>query len=272
MQDPYFKGKVAIITGSSMGIGKATALELAEKGAKVVLNGRNEERLQRARDFILSKGYETLGVAGDVSSFEDCQRLIDATIRHFGKIDILINNAGKASRGYFADLNPSVFRQMMEINFLGCVYPTQCALPYLKETKGSIIFISSVAGIRGLPETSMYCASKMALTSIAESLKVELAHTGIHVGIVYVGITKNDPGKTVINADGSLLLLKNRNTNQAQTPGQVAKSVVNHVRKRKFRKILTLLGKLNWVANMLIPRLVDIFLVKSLERIKRMNQ
>lgn len=272
MQDPYFIGKVAIITGSSMGIGKATALKLAEKGAKVVLNGRNEERLHKARDFILSKGYEAIEVVGDVSSYEDCQKLIDETLRHFGKIDILINNAGKSSRGYFGDLSPSVFREMMEINFLGSVYPTQCALPYLKITKGNIIFISSVAGIRGLPETSMYCASKMALTSIAESLKVELHHTGIHVGIVYVGITQNEPGKTVIKADGSLLEIKERDSTHAQTPQQVAHAVVNHIRKRSFKKVLTLLGKLNWIANVFFPRVVDKVLVKSLERIKKMNQ
>lgn len=273
MQDPFFKGKVAIITGSSMGIGKATALALAEKGAKIVLNGRNEERLQHTTDLLLSKGYEAIGVAGNVSSYEDCQRLIHEAIRHFGKIDILINNAGKSSRGYFDELNYAVIREMMEINFLGAVYPTQCALPYLRITKGSIVFISSVAGIRGLPETSMYCASKMALTSIAESLKVELHETGIHVGIVYVGITQNDPGKTVIGADGTLLEIKERDAAiHTQTPQQVAKAIVDHVRKRRFKKILSILGKLNWLANRLFPRIVDKILAKSLEKIKRMNQ
>lgn len=272
MKDNFFNGKVAVITGSSMGIGKATALDLAGRGAKVVLNGRNEERLQNTKKLLLDKGYEAIAVQGDVSSYEDCQRLIDETVRQFGKIDILINNAGKSSRGYFEALDPVVFREMMEINFLGCVYPTKAALPYLKQTKGSIIFISSVAGIRGLPETSIYCASKMSLTSIAESLKVELAHVGIHVGIIYVGITKNDPGKTVINADGSQLVLKNRDEASAQTPQQVAQSILKHVRKRRFKKILSLLGKFNFISNILIPRVVDKVLVRSLERIKKMNQ
>ncbi len=268
---PYFKDKVAIITGSSMGIGKATALALARQGAKVVLNGRDVKRLENAKQFLQSQGFEVIAVSGDVRSYKDCQTLINETIRQFGKIDILINNAGKSSRGYFESLSPVVLREMMEINFLGCLYPTQCALPYLEITKGSVVFISSVAGIRGLPETSIYCASKMALTSMAESLKVELASKGIHVGIVYVGITKNDPGKTVIDADGSLLELKNRQGNHAQKPEQVAEVIVNHVRKRKFKKILTPLGKLNWIANIVFPRVVDKFLERSLERIRKMN-
>lgn len=272
MQDPFFKDKVAVITGSSMGIGKATAMELARNGTKVVLNGRNKERLEKAKNELLSKGYEVIAVQGDVSAFEDCQKLIKEAVSQFGRIDILINNAGKSSRGYFEVLDPVVFREMMEINFLGCVYPAKAALPYLKESRGSIIFISSVAGIRGLPETSIYCASKMALTSIAESLKVELAHTGIHIGIIYVGITRNDPGKTVINADGTLKVLKGREADHAWTPQQVAESILIHVRKRKFKKVLTPLGKLNRIANMLFPRIVDRILVKSLDKIRTMNQ
>lgn len=272
MRDQFFTGKVAIITGSSMGIGKATAIELAERGARLVLNGRNKERLAQTEALLLEKGYEVISIAGDVRVAEDCRLLIEGAIKHFGSIDILINNAGKSSRGYFIEQDPAVFKEMMEINFLGCLYPTKFALPYLKKTKGSIIFISSVAGIRGLPETSLYCASKMALTSMAESLRVELHEFGIHVGIVYVGITRNDPGKTVIAPDGSLLELKERAGERTQTPQQVARSIVKHVRKRKFKKVLTGLGKLNRFANLLFPRLVDRVLIKSMARIRKMNE
>ncbi len=272
MKRRFFQDKVAIVTGSSMGIGKATALALAEKGAKVVINGRNAVRLQATYQELLNKGYAVAAVGGDVSVYEDCQKIVREAVDHFGKIDILINNAGKSSRGYVEELSPEVFREMMEINFLGCVYPTQCALPYLKASRGSLVFISSVAGIRGLPETSAYCASKMALTSLSESLKVELHSAGVHVGIVYVGITKNDPGKTVIHADGSLRILEGRDQAQAQTPGQVAQAVLKHVRKRKFKKVLSRLGKINRITNLLFPRLVDRVLVKSLTKIRKMNR
>ncbi len=272
MQNRFFAGKVAIITGSSMGIGKATAFELAAKGARIVLNGRNRERLAETEASLLAQGYEAISIAGDMRSIDDCHRLIEGTVARFGRIDILINNAGKSSRGYFMEQDPAVFKEMMEINFLGCLYPTKLALPYLEQSKGSIIFISSVAGIRGLPETSLYCASKMALTSMAESLRVELHTLGIHVGIVYVGITHNEPGKTVIAPDGSLLELKDREGRKAQSPQQVARAIVAHVRKRKFKQVLTGLGKLNRLANFLFPRLVDKILVQSMEKIRRMNQ
>lgn len=265
------QGKVAIITGSSMGIGKATARLLAESGAKVVINGRTESRLLEVRDELSVNGYEIFAVVADISTIDGAKLLIDQTIKHFGKIDILINNAGMSSRGYFDELAPEVLEQMVQINFLGCMYPTKAALPFLTESQGSIVFVSSVAGIRGLPETSIYCASKMALTSMAESLKVELSDRNIHVGIIYVGITENDPGKKVIDKDGSYLLLKDRSQRNTQTPDEVARSIVRLVERRKFKKILTLLGKLNAVANVLFPRLVDQILIRSKEKIRKLN-
>jgi meso-butanediol dehydrogenase/(S,S)-butanediol dehydrogenase/diacetyl reductase len=272
MKQQDFQGKVAVITGSSMGIGKATADLLGSLGARLVLNGRNPERLQKTRDMLLAKGYAVLAVQGDVSKAEDCERLIVETVRHYGRLDILVNNAGMSSRGYFEELDPRVFKDMMDINFLGCVYPTRFALPYLKESRGSVVFISSVAGIRGLPETSLYCASKMALTSIAESLKVELAEYHIHVGIIYVGITRNEAGKQVIGKDGVPIPLQSRDQRKADSPEKVAQAIVRTIRKRQFKKILSGLGKLNYVANLLFPRLVDKVLVRAKEKIRKMNE
>ncbi len=255
-----------------MGIGKATARRLGSMGAKLVLNSRTLSRLEETASQLRQEGFEVLAVQGDVSKVADCQQLIEKTIEAFGQLDILVNNAGMSSRGYFEELDPVVFQDMMDINFLGCVYPTKFALPYLKESKGSVVFISSVAGIRGLPETIMYCASKMALTSFAESLKVELAEYKIHVGIIYVGITRNEEGKKVIGKDGKPLLLKSRENRKAQEPDAVARAIVNNIRRRKFKSILTTLGKLNYLANILFPRVVDRMLVKAKDRIRKMNE
>ena len=265
------RGKVAIITGSSMGIGKATAEVLAERGAKVVINGRTESRLLSTREELTNLGHEVLAVTADISTTEGAKKLIDQTIRKFGRIDILVNNAGMSSRGYFDELAPEVFEEIMQINFLGCMYPTRFAEPHIANARGSIVFISSVAGIRGLPETSIYCASKMALTSMAESLRVELSEKQIHVGIVYVGITENDPGKKVINKDGTYLLLKDRTQRKTQSPQQVALAIVKMIEKRQFKKILTFLGKMNALANVLFPRLVDRILIRSKEKIRKLN-
>ncbi len=265
------RGKVAVITGSSMGIGKSTAELLAEKGAKLVINGRTESRLLETKKAFTDQGYEVLAVTADISTIQGAEKLINQTVAEFGRIDILVNNAGMSSRGYFDELAPEVFEEIMRINFLGCMYPTKFAEPYLAASQGSIVFISSVAGIRGLPETSIYCASKMALTAMAESLKVELSEKKIHVGIIYVGITKNDPGKKVINKDGTYLLLKDRGQRKTQTPEQVAAAIVQLIEKRKFKKVLSFLGKMNALANVLFPRLVDRILIRSKEKIRKLN-
>lgn len=272
MKKKFFQNKVVIITGSSSGIGKATALAIGQQGGKVVINGRNTEKLQRAEDFLKEAFSEVTAVPADIATVEGAKQLIDVAVEKYGKIDILINNAGMSSRGYFDTLAPQAMEDMFHINVLGCLYPTRMAVEHLKKTQGSVVFVSSVAGIRGLPETSLYCASKMALTSVAESLRVELWETGIHVGIVYVGITKNDPGKQVIAPDGSLITLKQRDQRKSQSPEEVANSVTNLIRKRKFKRVLTSLGRLNAIANVLFPRIVDKFLIRSKERIRRMNQ
>jgi len=272
MNNKDISGKVVIITGSSMGIGKATAMLMGSKGAKLVINGRNPERLKKTEEMLRGHGYEVFAVQGDVSQVDDCQRLIAAAVEHFGRLDILVNNAGMSSRGLFEELEPVVFRDMVDINFLGCVYTTRFAIPHLKESQGSVVFVSSVAGIRGLPETTMYCASKMALTSVAETLKIELAEYNIHVGILYVGITKNEADKQVIGKDGKLIPLKSRENSNASTPEEVARAIFKNIRKRKFKMILSGLGKLNFVANILFPRLVDRVLIRAKDKVRKMNQ
>ncbi|MEM6842193.1 MAG: SDR family oxidoreductase [Bacteroidota bacterium] len=271
MAKKNMQGKIAVITGSSMGIGKATARLLAQQGAKIVINGRTESRLQQTEEEFIEAGFEVLAIAADISRSEGANRMITETVEHFGKIDILINNAGMSSRGYFEEIEADVLERMLKINVMGCLHPTKLALPHLASTQGSIVFVSSVAGIRGLPETGIYCATKMALTAVAESLKVELSDKNIHVGIIYVGITENDPGKRVIDKDGSYLLLKDRKQRNTQKPEQVAEAIVRMIKKRQFKRILTFLGKMNAVANVLFPRLVDRVLIRSKERIRKMN-
>ena len=268
----HFLNQVVVITGSSSGIGKATARAMGQRGATVVINGRNPDKLRATERLLQAECERVVAVSADVASTEGAQHLINTALEECGKIDILINNAGMSSRGYFETLAPSVMDDMVRINLLGCLYPTRFALSALEKTQGSVVFISSVAGIRGLPETSLYCASKMALTSVAESLRVELSDKNIHVGIVYVGVTQNDPGKQVIGADGTLVTLQQRDESRAQTPETVATAVLKLIRRRKFKKVLTPLGKINAVANVLFPRLVDKLLIRSKERISRMNR
>lgn len=270
MKNKNFAGKVAIITGSSMGIGKATAFLLAQHGVKIVLNGRNEEKLEKTKAEMLAKGYDVISIKGDVTLTKDCEMLINTTINTYGKIDMLINNAGVSMRGNFETLDTSVFEKVYNTNILGAIYPTKYALQHIKNSKGSIVFISSVAAIRGLPGISVYCSAKMALTAIAESLKVELKGKGIHIGIVHVGFTQNEADKKTIDSNGKLIPIADRSTKKAQTTQEVAKTICKSIKRRRFKTIISFLGKMNSLTNKLMPRLADKILFKSMKSSEEM--
>lgn len=229
---------------------------MGEAGAKVVLNARNAERLKATYELLKGEGLDVFPVAGDVSNYEDCQKLIDETIAHYGQIDVVVNNAGISMEGSIEELSPEVFKKVMEVNYLGSVYPTKYALPYLKKTRGSVILISSAAGIRGIPGFSVYSSSKMALTALAESLQIELEKDEIHVGIAYVGFTENDPQKTIYDANGKIIPQPNRNLVKTEPPENVAKRVIKMIENRTFKNVFTPLGKLNAFMNRFAPFVV----------------
>ncbi len=264
-----FKDKVAIITGSSKGVGKATAIELVKNGASVVLNGRNQESLTQAENEIKALGGKVITVCCDISIAEQAENLINETIKAFGKLDILINNAGVSMRGDFSELNPKVFKSVFETNVFGVVNPTIPAMSHIKKTNGSIVFISSLAGIRGLPGLSAYCSSKMALRAIAESIRIEEAKSNIHVGLIFVGITEIEHNKKTIAADGSLITINDRSKFKVQTSEFVAKKVLQNIRKRKFTTTLTGIGKLNAFMQSIMPWLVEKILILSINKIKQ---
>lgn len=266
----FFKNKTVIVTGSGMGIGRTLALELCKQGAQVVLNGRNAERLEKTHQEFLQQGYSVIAVRGDVTQPDDCETLVQHTIKHFGKINAIINNAGLSMSERFENLEPAVFDNVVRSNVQGSAFPTLKALPYIKETKGSIIFISSAAGMIGLPTASAYSAGKMALTALAQSLKIELANAGVHIGIVHVGFTQNDEAKRVLNAKGELIPVAERPRYLQQTQVEVARAVLRTIEKRRFKVVLTLVGKLNAFMATFFPGLAIRILIASQKRLQKM--
>lgn len=264
-----FQDKVAIITGSSQGIGKATAIALAKLGAKIVLNGRNAERLDKAVNTLKAKGAEVLGVVGDVADVDQAQNLIDKTIEKFGRLDILVNNAGVSMRGDFAELKPDVFNQVFNTNVIGVTNLTIPAMKHLKANKGSLVFISSLAGIRGLPGLSAYCSSKMALRAIAESIRIEEAGSGLHVGLIQVGITEIEFAKQTVGADGNLQTISDRSKFKVMSMDSVAQAVVKNIKKRKFVTTLSPIGKVNAIMQSVMPGVVEKVLIRSIDKIKK---
>jgi len=268
MNSQKFQGKVAVITGSSRGIGKSIALKLAENGAYIVLNGRNHERLIETENEIRKTHSHILSVCCDVSTIAGGQLLIDETIKTFNRIDILVNNVGVSMRGNIAELNPAVFKTIFESNVLGVVFPTIPAIRHLRITKGSIVFISSVAGIRGLPHLSAYCSSKMAIRALAESIRIEEAGNKLHVGLIYVGYTEIEKGKEIIAADGSNMNLEMRSGKGLQTLESVAEAEVKNILKRKFITVLTRIGKMNYFMQSRFPRLVEWIILHNLKKFR----
>lgn len=258
-----FAGKTVIITGSNRGIGYKTASLFLQRGANVVLNGRNADRLDRARRNLDPEGRRTHSVSGDIRNPDDVSRLISETVERFGGIDVLVCNAGLMMRGRFDELAPQVVDSVISTNIVGVALPIIAAADEIKKRKGSIEIISSLAGVRGMPHISLYCASKMALTAIAESLWIELAGTGVHVGILYVGIAENDPDKQLLGADGSNIQVT-RSFNSTQE--DVAKAVYKQVRRRRRRVVMTLPGKALVTVHWLMPGVLT-YLIAKLQRI-----
>jgi short-subunit dehydrogenase len=238
------KDKVVVITGSGRGIGKAIAENVGLRGAKVILNGRTEETLMETRAFLSEKGIDCQYVRADASVIEESEKLIEEAIRYYGKIDILINNAGIAGRGLFEETKAETWAEIIRINTLGAIYPAIAALPSLKDTKGSIIFISTLAGMVGIPGSSTYSLSKMALTALSQAMEVELSSSDIHVGIVYVGFTKNHPDKKMLGGDGTMVKIGKRPAFLQMETEKVAAAVVSLIMKRKRSIVLSWLGKL----------------------------
>ncbi|HAD15127.1 MAG TPA: short chain dehydrogenase [Saprospirales bacterium] len=263
---PVFDGKVVIITGSSQGIGRELAIQLAQKGAKIVLNARNQAKLEAVQQEILLMGADVIACAGDISDQDVCERLVNTALQHYGRIDVLINNAGVGIQNPMEQLQPIVLRKVVEVNLLGSLYCTYFALPHIKRSKGSIMFIGSIAGIHGVPSSNVYAATKMALTGLAESLRLETHSSGVHIGIAYLGFTQNDPDKQHIGPDGNLSPCPQRDSSMVSPVDKVAEGVIRMIETRQHKRVFSGLGKLLFYLNRISPQLVSRILRYQLSR------
>ena len=252
-----FKDKVIIVTGASSGIGEAIAREFASKGSKVVLAARTESKLLSIAAEINSNGSEALAVRTDVCIEADCKMLIEKTIERFGRIDVLVNNAGLSMRAAFTDVDLKVLHRLMDVNFWGTVYCTKYALPWLLESKGSLIAVSSVAGFHGLPGRTGYSASKFAIHGFLETIRIENLKKGLHVMIIAPGFTSTEIRKHALTATGVEQGVSPRNEKELMSPEYVARWVLKGIRRKKRNKLLTLEGKLTALFQRIVPTLVD---------------
>lgn len=265
-----FTQKVVIITGSSMGIGKALAKYLGRRNAKIVLNARTKDKLLATEQELKKEGFEVISFAGDITKEEEAKGLINFTLQHYGKIDILVNNAGVSMRGMIETLSTDVISFIYQVNAIAPLILTRMALPEIKKTKGSIVFVSSLAGLRGLPFISVYCSAKMSLTGITQALRVEHYADNIHIGLVYVGITKIEAGKTAIGADGTLVLLAERKGYFKDTPEKIAQKIAQNILSRKKNTVVGIPGKIFAFLSRYFPNLLEMMVTRSYKKMQRL--
>lgn len=251
----YFNDKVVVVTGGTDGIGKALVNSLITMGAKVATCGRNHDKLYQLQSEHPSAHLHTM--VADVSNENDCRRFIETTIKFFGGIDVLINNAGISMRAILKETSTDTLRKVMDINYFGVVYCTKYALNSIIERKGTIVGVSSIAGYRGLPGRSGYSASKYALQGWLESIRTELMDDGVHVMWVCPGFTTSNIRNAALNKDAQSHGETPMDETKMMSSEECADHILKAIRKKKRTLVLTFTGKRTVFMNKFFPKLTD---------------
>jgi short-subunit dehydrogenase len=251
----FFTNKVVVVTGGTDGIGKALVDMLLTQGAKVATCGRNHDKLYALQSQHPSAHLHTM--VCDVSNENDCHRFIETTLKFFGGIDVLINNAGISMRALLEDATTDVIKKVMDINFFGTLYCTKFALDAIIKNKGSIIGVSSIAGYRGLPGRSGYSASKFAVQGFLEALRTEMLDKGVNVMWVCPGFTTSNIRNAALNKDAESHGETPMDESKMMSAEACAGHILRAIEKRKRTLVLTFTGKRAVFLNKFFPRLAD---------------
>ena len=266
MTNSYFHDKVILITGASSGIGKGLSLRLAGLGASLALAGRDELALETVRAECEGRGGPAIAVPMDMAEQAQCQELMRKTVERFGRIDILVNNAGITMWVPFDEVRDlSIFEQIMRVNYLGSLYCTHYALPYLKQTKGQIVAISSLSGKTGVPLRSGYAASKHAVTGFFESLRIELAPANVGVTIIYPSFVATNTHRRAFGGDGNPLGQSPVHAQDVMSVDECVDLIIPAIQKRKRELIMSVRGKVGQWIKLIAPELVDSIARKAIE-------
>ena len=262
-----FRGQVVIVTGASHGIGAHVATQLATQGAKLVLAARRAAELEQSAAACRAAGAEALVVPTDVTSPAECERLIASAVEKFGRVDMLVNNAGLGMWSRVDAVHDlTIFERVMQVNYFGAVYCTVHALPHLKKSRGRIVCVSSLAGRTGVPLRSGYAASKHAMAGFFDSLRIELADTGVTVTIVNPGFVGTGTQGRNLGADGAPLGVSPVNAAAVMTPEECARITVAAAAARRREVVMTARGKLGLWLKLIAPGLVDRMTAKAISQ------
>jgi len=259
MKMENFKNHVVIVTGASSGIGRALSLQLSSQGACVSLAARDAERLARLAEECQDRGGSAIPVPTDVQSQEQCEKLIAETLREFGRIDMLVNNAGFSMVGKFGELpDLDLFQQVMGVNFNGVVQCTYYAFPHLKDTQGRIVNVASLGGIVAIPYNTPYVASKFAVSGFSESLRMELRRDNVSVTVIYPYWVVTEFHERLLDKDGQPRGPAGRAiyTEKMMSAEECAKLIIKAALQRK-REVVMPPGKIIRWLKLIAPNIMD---------------
>ncbi|HXL19253.1 MAG TPA: SDR family oxidoreductase [Streptosporangiaceae bacterium] len=259
-----FAGKTVLITGASEGIGRALALALAAQGAHLALNARNAARLEESARQCATRGAQVLALPGDVSRQADCTMLATRTVQRFGRLDALVNNAGITMWSRFdAVTDFSVFERLLAVNYLAAVYLTAAALAHLKESRGLIVAVASLAGLTGVPERTGYAASKHAVFGLFDSLRIELDGTGVSITMVAPYFVASEIRRRATGPDGRPVGTSPLKEDELMTAEECAELTVRGMERRQRLVITNWRGHFGRLVRIFAPGLVDRIALKA---------
>ncbi len=267
MPDQTFNQNVVILTGASSGIGYELALLLAEQGAWLALAARRAERLEELAVKCRELGGRALIVPTDVAVEMDCKALVERTVAEYERIDTLVNNAGRTMWARFDELQTlEPLHTIMQVNYFGSVYCTHYALPYLKQTRGRIVAISSMTGKTGVPMRTGYSASKHALVGFFEALRVELQGSGVTVSLIFPDFVATETRYQAFGADGAVVGESHVREGEIMSARACARLMLRDMEQRKRQDLMSLRGKLGQWVKLIAPGVVDNIARRAIEK------
>ncbi len=261
------KDNVVIITGASKGIGAELARQLGAQGAKLVLAARSGAQLDAVAQECRAAGAPVVTVKADVAEERDCQAIVAGAVLAFGRVDTLVNNAGMSMWARFEEIRDvSVLERIMRVNYMGAVYCTSHALPYLRETHGRIVGISSLAGRTGVPTRTGYAASKHAMTGFFDSLRIELQGSGVTVTMIYPGFVSTGIRENATGPDGRPILVSPVREGEVMSVEDCTRRIVRAIERREREVVMTARGRMGLWLKLVAPGLVDRIARRAIEQ------
>ena len=262
-----FAGQAIVLTGASAGIGRELALQLAAERPRLLLAARDSERLAEVAALCRQRGGDAIAVRADVGVEADCRRVVERAIESFGRLDVLLHNAGQDMWARLDQLaDPALFERLMRVNFLGPAWLTFHALAHLKQRKGRIVVVSSLAGLTGVPTRTGYAATKHALHGFFDSLRIELAGSGVSVTLVCPDFVVSEIHQRALGPDGQPLGKSPMQEARIMSTADCARLIIAAARARRRLVLLSWRGKIGRWVRRIAPGLIDRIAARAIAR------